>query len=103
MASLDTDLKKMRQVVLQMVHQTKQCLQRLSEIALKPNPLSEVQYIDTLIQSEQEQRRPGFIERVKALKELRREAELMSGMSAVEIEKYMKADHKTFFEQFQPK
>ena len=102
MASLDNDLKKMRQVVLQMVHQTKQCLRRLSEIALKPNPLSEVQYIDTLIQSEEEQGKTGFIERVKALKELRREAELISGMNAVEIEKYMKADHKTFFEQFQP-
>ena len=102
MASLDADLKKMRQVVLQMVHQTKQCLRRLGEIALKPNPLSEVQYIDTLIQSEEEQGKTGFIERVKALKELRREAELISGMTAVEIEKYMKADHKTFFEQFQP-
>ena len=101
MASLDADLKKMHQVVLPMVHQTKQCLRRLSEIALKPNPLCEVQYIDTLIQSEQEQRRPGFIERVKALKELRREAELILGMNDMEIDKYMKADHKTFFEQFQ--
>jgi energy-coupling factor transporter ATP-binding protein EcfA2 len=102
MASLESDLKMMRQVVLQMVHQTKKCLQRLSEIALKPNPLTEVEYIDTLIQSEEDQGRRGFRERVKALKELRREAKLLSGMSELQIGEYMKADHKTFFEQFQP-
>ena len=35
-----------------------------------------------------------------ALKELHREAELILDMNDMKIDKYMKADHKTFFEQF---
>ena len=102
MASLENDLKKMRQVVLQMAQKTKHSLQRLSDIALKPNPLSTVDYIDTLIVAEEEQSKEGFKERIQALKELRKEADLLSTMSQAEIDKYMKADHKTFFQQFQP-
>jgi energy-coupling factor transporter ATP-binding protein EcfA2 len=100
MASLESDLKMMRQVVLQMVHQTKKCLQRLSEIALKPNPLTEVEYIDMLIVTEEQECRLRYRERIRALTDLRKEAELLSRMSDVKIEQYIKTtDHKSFFDQ----
>ena len=102
MASLENDLKKLNQIVLQMAQQTKHCLHRLNDIALKPNPLSTVEYIDTLIEAEKVQSDKGFRERIQALKELRKEAELLSTMSQTQVDKYMKADHKTFFQQFQP-
>ena len=34
------------------ISKAKRCLERLEEIALKPNPLTEVEYIDILIKSE---------------------------------------------------
>ena len=46
-------------------------------IALTPNHLSEVDYIDQLIVSEQQQAKMGWQERVAAYKTLRKRAELM--------------------------
>jgi hypothetical protein len=100
MQSLDDDLKKIRKDVLDMIHQAKQCLQRLAEIALKPNPLTEVEYIDMLIVTEEQECRLRYRERIRALTDLRKEAELLSRMSDVKIEQYIKTtDHKSFFDQ----
>ncbi len=49
----------------------------MDDIALKPNPLSEVDYIDLLIQSEEKQGRQGWMERVISFKVLRKRASLM--------------------------
>ena len=61
-----------------MIRKAQQILKRLDEIALRPNPLSQVAYIDLLIQSEEQQGRQGFIGRVKVLKDVRRQAQLLS-------------------------
>ena len=41
-----------------MSREAKEIMQRLDEIALKPNPLSEVEYIDLLIESERQEAKP---------------------------------------------
>lgn len=64
--------------VFRMTREAQQILQRLDEIALRPNPLSEVDYIDLLIQSEQQQGTPGFKERIECLQVIRAQAELLS-------------------------
>ncbi len=64
--------------VFLMIRQAKQILQRLDEIALHTNPLSEVEYIDLLIHSEEVDGGPGAAQRIKCLKTLRQQAELMS-------------------------
>ena len=56
----------------------RQTLQRLDEIALKPNPLSQVEYIDLLIQCEKERGKEGYQERIKYLNEVRGRAKLLS-------------------------
>ena len=48
-----------------MIHQVQTSLQRLDEIALKPNPLTEVEYIDLLIDSEKQEARIGWRDRVQ--------------------------------------
>ena len=66
------------QEVFLMIRQAKQILRRLDEIALHPNPLSEVEYIDLLIHTEEVDGGPGAAQRIKCLKTIREKAELMS-------------------------
>ncbi|XP_062284289.1 uncharacterized protein LOC133990131 [Scomber scombrus] len=54
------------------------CLSRLKEIALKPNPLSAPDYIDMLIEDEKSQGKEGWKKRVQDLKETRGKAETMA-------------------------
>ena len=102
MKSLEEDLKKTHHAVLQLIHQTKECLQRLNNIAFNPDTVSDTKYIDTLIQAEREQKKPGFAERIEVLQELHKEADLVAQMSKVDFDKYMKADYKEFFDQLKP-
>ena len=64
--------------VFLMTRQAQQILRRLDEIALHPNPLSEVEYIDLLIHTEEMDGGSGAAQRIKCLKTVREKAELMS-------------------------
>lgn len=67
-------------VQLQVIFYTdlvRKSLDRLKEIALKPNPLSTVEYIDILIHSEESQRSPGWKDRLKQLEDVRKQAETL--------------------------
>ena len=61
----------------QMVQDVRKYINNLNQIALKPNPLSEVQYIDLLIESEKSERKYGYQQRINMLMGLRREADLI--------------------------
>ncbi|KAJ3594722.1 hypothetical protein NHX12_004029 [Muraenolepis orangiensis] len=52
MKQMRVDYKLLQEEVLQLMESSTQCLNRLKEIALKPNPLSTLEYIDLLIQDE---------------------------------------------------
>ena len=56
------------------LQQARKCIERLDEIALKPNPLSEVEYISLMIESEQDQKKPGFLQRIHLLERLQSKA-----------------------------
>ncbi len=75
--NIKDDVNSLEIIVLGLVNKARKSLMRLDEIALKPNPLSEVDYIDLLIQSEEQQCRHGWMERVAAFKTLRKRASLM--------------------------
>ena len=60
-----------------MICEAQQILARLDEIALKPNPLYELDYIDLLIESEKKQCKPGHTKRLEYLQEARQSANLM--------------------------
>ncbi|XP_063874936.1 uncharacterized protein LOC135108144 [Scylla paramamosain] len=61
--------------ILEMADSVRKSLERLREIALKPDPLSAVEYIDMMIKTEQRTAKPGWQERVEQLNQLRRMAE----------------------------
>ena len=63
--------------IVGMTNEVRKLLQKLDEIALKPNPLSTLDYIDILIGSEERNGRPGFHGRIKQLQEIRREVEFI--------------------------
>ena len=58
--------------------EAKEIMQRLDEIALKPNPLSEVEYIDLLIESERQEGKPGYPQRIKYYQDMKQRAMIMS-------------------------
>ncbi|XP_039592090.1 uncharacterized protein LOC120515283 isoform X2 [Polypterus senegalus] len=57
------------------------CIKRLEEIALRPNPLSSPEYIDLLIQAEEQEAKPGWMERVKSLQEVKEQAMIIEKLS----------------------
>ena len=63
---IERELDVLQRAIVGMVKEAKQSLERLQEIALKPNPLSETEYIDLLIKAGKHEKSPGFTERIKA-------------------------------------
>ena len=68
-----------------MIREVKDSLQRLDEIALKPNPLSDVEYIDCLIQSEQQEHKDGWNQRVQYLQGAKKQAQIQAQMKGLEL------------------
>lgn len=54
----------------------KDCNERLDAIALRPNPLTMTEHIDLMIESEQMERKAGFMDRIKVLNEFRKRAQI---------------------------
>ena len=63
--------------------------------ALKPSPLTQVEYIQLLIESEKEQAKEGWSDRVKYLEEAKQEAELISTMKDVNDIDHRIAEERT--------
>ena len=59
-----------------LVTEIKECINRLKEIALRPNPISEIEYIFCAIENEKDNRKEGYKDRVHILEELRSKAEI---------------------------
>ncbi len=76
-SELENSLHDLRIKVLSDMYKVQESLRRLDEIALKPNPLTEVQYIQLLIDTEKSECRPGFQDRVKAFEEVKKNAKLL--------------------------
>lgn len=67
--------------VMTMVHDVRGYINKLNEIALRPNPLSDIDYIDLLIESEKNEKKHGWDQRLKLFYKMREEAELVSKTS----------------------
>lgn len=57
--------------IMSMMNEMNRCETRLKEIALRPDPLSATEHINLMIQSEEIDKRPGYFNRVKMLKEIK--------------------------------
>ncbi|XP_075773034.1 uncharacterized protein LOC102448712 [Pelodiscus sinensis] len=65
-------------IVIVLIEESSTSLQRLQEIALKPNPLTTPDYIDLMISSEELEVKPGYQERIKSLREVREQAVMIT-------------------------
>ncbi|XP_055487898.1 uncharacterized protein LOC129695157 [Leucoraja erinacea] len=77
MESLKREFADVEYTVLALIDQLSGSIRRLEEIALRPNPLSTPAYIDLMIQSEKEEAKPGFMERIQTLGEVKEQALLI--------------------------
>ncbi|XP_074841637.1 uncharacterized protein LOC142008356 [Carettochelys insculpta] len=69
---------EVEEIVLELIERSSRSLQRLQEIALKPNPLSTPEHVDLLIMSEEQEAKPGYQERIKSLYEVREMAVIIT-------------------------
>ena len=97
---LHNDLAELSKVVYTDVREARHCIERLSEIALKPNPMTEVEYIDLLIESEKQENNPGFNDRIAAYMKMRKQAQLMGKMTDKQIDEELKQQDNTKWWQF---
>ena len=65
---------KIRGDVEKQVNKCRSILEELREIALKPDPLSEGDYIEILIDTEKVECKPGFLDRVRELNDIKAKA-----------------------------
>ncbi|KAK9976758.1 hypothetical protein ABG768_021961 [Culter alburnus] len=78
---LEKELEKVQDIVTGLIEESQMSLERLQEIALKPNPLSTPDYIDLMIKSEKQEAKPGFKDRIQSLMDVRKKAEIISQVS----------------------
>ena len=64
---VENDFRNTNRIVLNFVAEMQRGLKKLSEIALKKDPLQQVDYLHLLIESEKSQAKPGWQDRVKSL------------------------------------
>ncbi|XP_063348667.1 uncharacterized protein LOC134640695 [Pelmatolapia mariae] len=75
---LKADYRSSQAEVVKLMEESAECLNRLKEIALKPNPLSTPEYIDMLIEGEKTEGKEGWKQRVQSLMEMKGKAETMA-------------------------
>ncbi|XP_060602656.1 uncharacterized protein LOC132755758 isoform X2 [Ruditapes philippinarum] len=68
------ELEKTSKDIKYLMFVVKSCTDKLSDIALRPNPLNMTDYIDLIIENETYDRKEGFQERIKVLKDFRKKA-----------------------------
>ncbi|KAK1879656.1 Expansin-B6 [Dissostichus eleginoides] len=76
-ARMKAEYKRLQNGVMDMMKWAAECLNRLGEIALKPDPLSTPEYIDLLIEGEKAEGNLVWNQGVQYLMEVREQEELM--------------------------
>ncbi|XP_072531266.1 uncharacterized protein [Salminus brasiliensis] len=78
---LDNELDNIRCRLSDLVHISLKCLWRLDAIALKPKSLSAPEYFDVLIKTEEEERKPGFEDRIVRLQRMKEECKHLENIA----------------------
>lgn len=83
LTTLDQFLQNVHTSVMTKIYKAQECLRRLDIIALKPNPLSSVDHLQLLIESEKQSAKPGWQQRIQYYEEAKRCAEVLSKVKDV--------------------
>lgn len=98
---LHNDLADLSKSVYSDVREARQCIDCLNEIAFKPhNPMTEVEYIDLLLESEKQEQKPGFMDRIASYKKMKKKAHLLSKLTDEQIDEKFQQPDKTEWWQF---
>ena len=77
MKAIEESLQDVHVQVLNMIKRAQQSLRRLDEIAFKPNPLTQVEYLELLAESEKREAKPGWKQRIQYLEVAKSHAEIL--------------------------
>ena len=97
---IQKEMKGLEDEVMDSIAEAKRHLERLDEIAIRPINQNEVDYIDSLIATEESEAREGFNARIKILKEFRHMAELTHKMR--NLDPTDTTDGRSVFEKLRP-
>lgn len=78
--AIEEDINNHAMKVLNMIKEAQSHVERLDEIALKPNPLSTKEYIELMIESEKMQKRHNFEKRIQMLQKIKDEVHVIQGV-----------------------
>lgn len=78
LAKIQAEIDQYEKQLMELVQETSPCIQRLNEIALKPHMLSTPSYINLMIETEKQEHRPGYQQRITTLQRLHQVAEMMT-------------------------
>ncbi|XP_021473030.2 uncharacterized protein LOC110533271 [Oncorhynchus mykiss] len=70
---LEDEFHMIEDALMNLIKKSSDCLKRLNDVALKPSSLSTMEYIDILIRTEGDERKPGFEDRIVELKKMKGE------------------------------
>jgi hypothetical protein len=98
---MEAYLESLHQQVLRDIREVRNCLERLNKIALKPNPLTDTEYIDLIIQSEKSEKKLGYDQRIEYLLKIKQQAQFMANLTDQELDKKVKEGAKSWWQQFQ--
>ncbi|XP_064838527.1 uncharacterized protein LOC135551066 [Oncorhynchus masou masou] len=74
---LEDEFQMIQDALMNLIAQSSDCLKRLNDVALKPSSLSTMEYIDILIRTEEDERKPGFEDRIVGLKKIKEDSEIL--------------------------
>lgn len=76
-AQMKKEIDQISNTLVHNIQQVNKCLRRLDDIALKPDPVTDAQYIELLIESERQEAKLGFQQRITGLEIARDKAQLV--------------------------
>lgn len=82
------ELQELNKEVMNMLDEMNRCKTKLSEIALRPDPLSTVEHLDLMISAETSEKEPGYLDRIKALENMKQTISV--DKDAFKINEYVK-------------
>ncbi|XP_067462960.1 uncharacterized protein [Thunnus thynnus] len=74
----EEEIVRLQERIVTLMDQSSQCITRLQEIALRPNPLTTPEYIDMLIEGEKSEAKEGYQARIQSLEAMKDRAKIIS-------------------------
>lgn len=93
--ALEDEFHVIEEKLMKLIKMSSECIRRLDEMALKPKSLSTAEYLEILIKTEEEEKKPGFEDRIIGLQKMKQESLILEkiarGESLLEKERHIMA------------